>query len=71
VFPWLGMFTSDELTALTLGGIQLSEQGLVLLVRASKPDQAGEGLYVFWVMCGMLRCARCGRLIGWHATRLC
>ncbi len=47
---WLGRFTSAELTALTWGDIQLSEQGLVLLVRASKT--------CFWVMCGMLRCGR-------------
>ena len=44
---WHGMFRSSEVVALTWSDITWQPQGFIVLVRASKTDQSGQGQFVF------------------------
>ena len=47
VLSWHGMLRSSEALALQWSDVSLQPQGVVLLIRSSKTDQAGQGQFVF------------------------
>ena len=47
VLGWHGMLRGKEIAALHWGDIAVEHRGVVLLIRSSKTDQAGQGQFVF------------------------
>ena len=47
VLGWQGMLRGAEIAALTWEDVSVEQHGLVLLIRSSKTDQAGQGQFIF------------------------